>query len=134
MTFHYNTITKLLVLTAFGAISSAACADDTQKTHEKTDQVEHLVITGEAPDAPGIVITDPKKPRQPLPAHDGADYLKTIAGFAVTRKGGADGDAIFRGMAGSRLGILVDGENILVVATIGWTPQRPIFIQSSTTA
>ena len=113
MTFHYNTITKLLVLTAFGAISSAACADDTQKTNEKTDQVEHLVITGEAPDAPGIVITDPKKPRQPLPAHDGADYLKTIAGFAVTRKGGADGDAIFRGMAGSRLGILVDGENIL---------------------
>lgn len=113
MTFHYNTITKLLVLTAFGAMSNAACADDIQKTNEKTDPVEHLVITGEAPDAPGVVIADPKKPRQPLPAHDGADYLKTIAGFAVTRKGGTDGDAIFRGMAGSRLGILVDGENIL---------------------
>lgn len=61
---------------------------------------------------PITVITDTKAPRQPLPAHDGADYLKTIPGFSVTRKGGTDGDAVFRGMAGSRLGILVDGESI----------------------
>ncbi len=77
------------------------------------DSIEHIVITGEAPEKPGVVVTDPKAARQPLPAHDGADYLKTIAGFSVTRKGGTDGDATFRGMAGSRLGILVDGENIL---------------------
>lgn len=72
-----------------------------------------VVVTGEAMDAPLTVETDPKTPRQPVPAHDGADYLKTIPGFAVTRKGGTDGDAVFRGMAASRLGILVDGENVL---------------------
>ena len=48
-----------------------------------------------------------------MPAHDGADYLKTIPGFSVIRKGGTDGDPVFRGMAGSRLNILLDGEQIL---------------------
>lgn len=77
------------------------------------DDIERVLVVGAALNEPSVVISDPKKPRQPLPAHDGADYLKTIPGFSVTRKGGADGDPLFRGMAGSRLGILVDGENIL---------------------
>src|SRR5690606_21142026 len=59
------------------------------------------------------VVTDPKAPRQPVPAHDGADLLKSIPGFAVIRKGGTDGDPLFRGMAASRLSILLDGETIL---------------------
>jgi iron complex outermembrane receptor protein len=63
--------------------------------------------------APLTVITDPKAPRQPLPAHDGADYLKTIPGFSVIRKGGTDGDPVFRGMAASRINVLVDGEQLL---------------------
>ncbi len=62
---------------------------------------------------PLVVETDPRTPRQPMPAHDGADYLKTIPGFAVIRKGGTDGDPVLRGMAGSRLGVLLDGENVL---------------------
>ncbi|MFZ2302131.1 MAG: TonB-dependent copper receptor [Gallionella sp.] len=62
---------------------------------------------------PLVVTTDPRKPRQPIPAHDGAEYLKTIPGFSVIRKGGTDGDPVFRGMAGSRLNILLDGEQIL---------------------
>lgn len=61
---------------------------------------------------PLAVETNPRVPRQPMPAHDGADYLKTIPGFSVMRKGGTDGDPMLRGMAGSRLGILLDGENI----------------------
>ena len=72
-----------------------------------------VVITAAPPSDALKVVTDPKAPRQPLPAHDGADYLKTIPGFSVIRKGGTDGDPIFRGMAGSRLGILLDGEQIL---------------------
>lgn len=72
-----------------------------------------VVITAAPPSDPLKVVTDPKAPRQPVPAHDGADYLKTIPGFSVIRKGGTDGDPIFRGMAGSRLGILLDGEQIL---------------------
>ena len=62
---------------------------------------------------PLVVETDPTAPRQPVPAHDGGDYLKTIPGFSVIRKGGTDGDPVFRGMAGSRLNILLDGEVIL---------------------
>ena len=47
-----------------------------------------------------------------MPANDGADILKNISGFSIIRKGGTDGDPVLRGMAGSRLGILVDGESI----------------------
>lgn len=75
--------------------------------------IEEMVVTGVRTDVPLNVSTNPKAPRQPVPAHDGADYLKTIPGFSVIRKGGADGDPIFRGMAGSRLSMLVDGETIL---------------------
>jgi iron complex outermembrane receptor protein len=81
--------------------------------HEHHAAVEELVVTGVRTDTPLQLITDPKRPRQPLPAHDGADYLKTIPGFSVIRKGGTDGDPILRGMAGSRLSMLVNGEMIL---------------------
>ena len=40
------------------------------------------------------------------------DLLKSIPGFSTMRKGGSNGDPVFRGMAGSRLGILVDGGQI----------------------
>ncbi len=56
---------------------------------------------------------NPKAPAQPIPAQDGAEILRTIPGFSVIRKGGTDGDPVIRGMAGSRLGILLNGENIL---------------------
>jgi iron complex outermembrane recepter protein len=75
--------------------------------------LDEVVVTAPAMEQPLVVETDPRKPRQPVPAHDGADYLKTIPGFSVIRKGGTDGDPVFRGMAGSRLNILLDGENIL---------------------
>lgn len=74
--------------------------------------LEQVVITAPQMEDPLTVVTDPKAPRQPLPAHDGADYLKTIPGFNVIRKGGTDGDPVFRGMAASRLNILLDGEHI----------------------
>jgi iron complex outermembrane receptor protein len=38
--------------------------------------------------------------------------LKSIPGFSVIRKGGTDGDPVLRGLAGSRLGIQIDGECI----------------------
>jgi len=69
-------------------------------------------VTAHSSRAPLRVETDPQQPRQPIPAHDGAEYLKTVPGFSVIRKGGTDGDPVLRGMAGSRLGILLDGENI----------------------
>lgn len=72
-----------------------------------------IEVTARASDRPLVIETDPRVPRQPIPAHDGADYLKTIPGFSVIRKGGADGDPVLRGMAGSRIGILLDGEGVL---------------------
>lgn len=80
---------------------------------ETAHNVEEIVVTGVRTESPLNVTTDPKAPRQPVPAQDGADYLKTIPGFSVIRKGGADGDPVFRGMAGSRISMLVDGETVL---------------------
>jgi iron complex outermembrane receptor protein len=74
--------------------------------------IDEVVVTAPHNTDPLTVSTDPKAPRQPVPAHDGADYLKTIPGFSVIRKGGTDGDPVFRGMAGSRLNVLLDGEQI----------------------
>lgn len=74
---------------------------------------EEIVVTGVRMEQPLVVETDPKLPRQPLPAHDGADYLKAVPGFSVIRKGGTDGDPVFRGMAASRVNMLMDGEVIL---------------------
>lgn len=79
----------------------------------KSSRLEEVVVTAPMMLEPLVVTTDPKAPRQPVPAHDGADYLKTIPGFSVIRKGGTDGDPVLRGMAGSRLNILLDGEQIL---------------------
>ena len=67
---------------------------------------EEIVVTAARMASPLEVVTDPRLPRQPLPAHDGADYLKTVSGFSVIRKGGTDGDPLFRGMAGSRMAVL----------------------------
>ncbi len=67
---------------------------------------DEMVVTAARMQSPLEVVTDPRLPRQPLPAHDGADYLKTVAGFSVIRKGGTDGDPLFRGMAGSRVAVL----------------------------
>lgn len=80
---------------------------------QATDRLDEVVVTASRMHAPLVVTTDPRAPRQPLPAHDGADYLKTIPGFSVIRKGGTDGDPVFRGMAASRVNILVDGEQLL---------------------
>lgn len=67
-----------------------------------------VVVTGVAPQSPLTFVTDPKLPRQPVPASDGADYLKTIPGFSAIRNGGTNGDPVLRGMFGSRLNILTN--------------------------
>ncbi|QWD79182.1 TonB-dependent copper receptor [Polynucleobacter sp. MWH-Spelu-300-X4] len=71
-----------------------------------------VVVTATTMSSPLIVEMDPKVPRQPLPAHDGADFLKSIPGFNIMRKAGADGEPNFRGMGGSRVNILADDQNI----------------------
>ncbi|UPF04631.1 TonB-dependent copper receptor [Pseudomonas mosselii] len=78
-----------------------------------TAELSPTVITAIAPSSPLTVVTNPKDPRQPVPASDGGDYLKTIPGFSVIRAGGTNGDPVLRGMFGSRLNILSNGGMML---------------------
>lgn len=72
------------------------------------------VITVTAPAFSSLeVTTSPKAPRQPIPASDGSDLLKSIPGFAQIRNGGSNGDPVLRGMFGSRLNILANGTTML---------------------
>ena len=58
------------------------------QAHADDHELSPTVITAIAPSSPLTVITNPKDPRQPVPASDGGDYLKTIPGFALVRNGG----------------------------------------------
>ena len=83
------------------------------KPGDSVTELSPTVITALAPTSPLTITTNPKDPRQPVPASDGADYLKTIPGFAAIRAGGSNGDPVLRGMFGSRLNILSNGGNVL---------------------
>ncbi|NBA95125.1 TonB-dependent copper receptor [Pseudomonas sp. R5(2019)] len=87
-------------------LSPSAMAEE--HVHELSE-LSPTVITAIAPSSPLTVVTNPKDPRQPVPASDGADYLKTIPGFSAIRAGGTNGDPVLRGMFGSRLNILTNG-------------------------
>jgi iron complex outermembrane receptor protein len=67
-------------------------------------------VTAPLPERPLVTVLDPRGPRQPVPAQDGAELLRTVPGFGLVRKGGTGGEPVLRGMAGSRLGVLADGE------------------------
>ncbi|MHC5308441.1 TonB-dependent copper receptor [Bartonella sp. LJL80] len=104
----------MLVLHPVTAFSETR--DDTNHSVEAEEQgkmLQKVVVTSAAMSSPLTVVTDPKAPRQPIPASDGADYLKTIPGFSTIRNGGTNGDPVFRGMFGSRLNIINDGGVIL---------------------
>lgn len=107
MNLKHRTVYLAVVAALAGSGAQIVLAQDGVQT------IEEMIVTGVRMDSPLNITTDPKTPRQPLPAHDGADYLKTIPGFSVIRKGGADGDPVLRGMAGSRLSMMLDGEMIL---------------------
>ncbi|HDL6961346.1 TPA: TonB-dependent copper receptor [Yersinia enterocolitica] len=120
-----TSILSVLALNAFAVehdhvvtdhpVTNNEMANDTSKRTNDAD-----VITVTAPTfSPLTVVTSPKTPRQPVPASDGADYLKTIPGFSQIRNGGTNGDVVFRGMFGSRIKILTDGAE-----TLGTCPSR----------
>lgn len=94
----------VLVLTALQTSTVFA-----QEQHQHRPLQDDAVIVVTAPAmSPLEVTTSPKMPRQPVPASDGSDYLKTIPGFSQVRNGGTNGDPVFRGMFGSRLRILTN--------------------------
>ncbi len=93
-------------------VAMPAFAAEQEHDSQGDSLLDSVVVTAPAMVDPLTVVTDPKAPRQPIPANDGADFLKSIPGFSVTRKGGTDGDPLLRGMSGSRLGIFLDGQEI----------------------
>ena len=92
-------------------LAMAAEAPDEHARH--AEEISPTVVTAIGQSSPLTVITNPKDPRQPVPASDGGDYLKTIPGFALVRNGGTNGDPVLRGMFGSRLNILSNGGMML---------------------
>jgi iron complex outermembrane receptor protein len=76
-------------------------------------QLPPLVVTAVQQSSPLTIVADPKQARQPVPASDAADYLKTIPGFSAIRSGGSNSDPVLRGMFGSRLLLLTDGGQML---------------------
>src|SRR5690554_181892 len=99
-------IVAALAVPAAFAVESAAADAATDAT--RTVDFEALVVTAAAPVSALTWETSPKLPRQPVPASDGADYLKTIPGFTAVRNGGSNGDPVLRGMFGSRLNLLTN--------------------------
>jgi iron complex outermembrane receptor protein len=105
----------LSVCVCLALFPQLARADD----RVSTQTLDTLVVTAAAPSSSLQWVTDPRLPRQPVPASDGADYLKTVPGFSAIRNGGTNGDPVLRGMSGSRLNILSNDGNL-----IGACPSR----------
>ena len=112
---HAQTVLPFALSTVCCALlAPVALAANTVDEHAAhANELSPLVITAIAPRSPLTIVTNPKDPRQPVPASDGGDYLKTIPGFALIRNGGTNGDPVLRGMFGSRLNILTNGGMML---------------------
>lgn len=98
------------------ALPALVSADEVSAPHkvQENTQGSEPVMTVTAPVvSPLTIFTNLKTPRQPVPASDGSDYLKTIPGFSQIRNGGTNGDPVFRGMFGSRLRILTNNSEML---------------------
>lgn len=96
---------RLSVSIAAALVCSLATSAFAAEPPDPPETLPAIVVTA-APVSPLTFDTDPRLPRQPVPASDGADYLKTIPGFNAIRNGGSNGDPVLRGMFGSRLNVL----------------------------
>lgn len=107
---HYHPLAAALSSLIAAAVAAPVWADTGDDSEPLPDPVTlpNVVVIAIAPTAPLTFVTDPKAPRQPVPASDGADYLKTIPGFTAIRNGGTNGDPVLRGMFGSRLNLLAN--------------------------
>lgn len=97
-----------VALSAALSLPFAALAEAPSEVPPEPLDLDTVVVTA-APIAALTFATDPKLPRQPVPASDGADYLKTIPGFSALRNGGTNGDPVLRGLSGSRLNLVTNG-------------------------
>ena len=106
-------VLTLSVAAASSVVVQGVWAQAPAAHHEHHHALNTMVVTAVPLSSPLTVETDPRIPRQPAPASDGADYLQTIPGFSAIRNGGTNGDPVFRGMFGSRLRVLTNGSQML---------------------
>ena len=99
-----------LLCSQMAVVHAQTAAETTLPSARVLDEV---VVTAVHDHSAVTVVADPKVPRQPAPASDAADYLKSIPGFSAIRSGGSNGDPVFRGQFGSRLPILTNGTTLL---------------------
>jgi iron complex outermembrane recepter protein len=112
-TFLQNSFLNFLGLAGCLVVASGPAAGAPPDSEVPLVELPALSVIAHAGARPLTVELNPKAPAQPIPAQDGAEVLRAIPGFNVIRKGGTDGDPVLRGMAGSRLGIQIDGETVL---------------------
>ncbi|MDQ8954412.1 TonB-dependent copper receptor [Acinetobacter rudis] len=94
--------------------SSTTLAQEHQAHDERITLAPIVMTAQKANDANGLIVhADPKQAIQPIPAVDGSSYLQSIPGFNQVKGGGANGDVTFRGMFGSRIKIVTDGNESL---------------------
>src|SRR5690606_36910521 len=93
---------RALPVAMLALLTGSALGDEHR--HHGTGQLvlPPRVITQVLQETPLTITANPKEARQPIPASDGADYLKTIPGFSAVRGGGSNSDPVLRGMFGSR--------------------------------
>jgi len=105
---------KSLFFVSFATTLTAAAQSEYNSAFDEVSVLAPLVVTSaRAQSEPLTIISSTKTPVQPIPAQDGADSLKAIPGFSVSRKGGTGGEVMLRGQAGSRLDLLLDGQSVL---------------------
>lgn len=108
---HKHVVAGILILSSAILASSPfalAAAEQAEET-EPVFTLEEIVVTTHRMTQPLVIETDPKAPRQPVPAADGGGYLKNIPGFSVVRQGGTGSDPLLRGLGGTRLNVLLNG-------------------------
>lgn len=114
MSFSFQ-LQPLMVAMSVVSVSTITFANQSTAP-ENLKILDNIVVTAQTANTQSaglIVNADPKQPIQPIPASDGAAYLKSIAGFNSISSGGSNSDITFRGMFGSRVKVLTDGtENL----------------------
>lgn len=112
LTLPRRTALSLSVASAFPLVFPLA-THPSSAFAQAQDTLEPVVVTAPPMETPMLTRVNTRTAQQPLPANDGASLLKSVPGMSVIRKGGTDGDLVFRGQAGSRVNVLIDGEQIM---------------------
>lgn len=80
MNTQFFKIAPVAALVVSAVISESTAAKNEANQSLITDS-SVMIVTAPV-DSPLTITTSPKTPRQPVPASDGSDYLKTIPGFS----------------------------------------------------